>query len=663
MRLLGRRAPREGVQIRQMYPEPWFITNRWWAWMLYRGLLGRPMDGVRWTNSTFWRAASEGEDHWWLRLAGWQRSMLRLAMLWSMLMLTALTVMWGLFGATELVLQLLLLHLVGAAPVLLLLERRFQKEHGLRLPLRVEELEQLTPEQEQELDRSGADVPVSRQWRMVWVREGRRTWREEVLEPVAAAAAAVLDVAWRPGEAERWVDVPRQYMLPGHPVEIMLPKSWSASEAKKKALLQAVKPRLGMLEVTEQWLLQGKHPKLLLSAPPAPPAIAHYATYREQLLQMTEQYRPVLGVVSSGELLQAEMVDDSPHIAVSAGSGAGKSVLLRTIVAQVLHWGWSVIMLDWKAESHEWAKGLPGVTYVTEIEALHDALVRIGEEVEIRKALPKEERLRRPRVLVVCEEWNMTSALLADYWSALRGTAEPDEKRTMPTRSPALTGMQTLEFAGRSFGMFAALIAQRMSNRVFNGNVDRRENYMIRMLARYTTQTWKMLLPHLKYMKKPTALGRWVVAAGEEATYMQAILMSEEEARELATSGVAPAGSPFALGQQSEPVSAEQVEARTQGDQLRPVVTSPNGDNPELDYRPAPVILKKLSDISVTLEYLGITEGILRKAARSDAQGDPSFPVARGGMPNTGYLYDLGEVTEWARRKRATEQAEKERRG
>jgi hypothetical protein len=658
MKLLGRRAPREGVQIRQMYPEPWFITNRWWAWMLYRGLLGRPMDGVRWTNSTFWRAASEGEDHWWLRLAGWHRAVLRIAVLHMLLLLTVLTIAWS-FGAEQWPLQLLLLHLVGAAPVLLLLERRFQKEHGLRLPLRVEELEQLTPEQELELDRSGADVPVSKQWRMVWVREGRRTWREEVVEPVAAAAAAVLDVAWRPGEAERWVEVPRNYMLPGNPVEIMLPRGWAASEPRRKALVHAIAPRLGMLEHSEQWLLQGRAPRLLLSAPPAPPTIAHFATYREQVLQLTEQYRPVLGVVSSGELLQAEMVDDSPHIAVSAGSGAGKSMLLRAAIAQMLHWGWSVIILDWKSESHEWAKGLPGVTYVTDTEGIHDALVRIGEEVEIRKALPKEERASRPRVGVVCEEWNMTAALLADYWTARRGLAEPDEKRNMPTRSPALLGQQTLEFAGRSFGMFAVLIAQRMSNRVFNGNVDRRENYMIRIMARYTTQTWKMLLPHIKYMRKPKNLGGWVVAAGEEAAYMQAFLMTEEEARELATSGVAPAGSPFALGQRVQPDPTGAVQPRTQDVELDLDLTGPNADNPQLDYKPAPMVIRKLSDIQLTLEHLSVTLNMLRKWSKEE----PDFPGVRGGDQFSGYLYDVQEVRRWVEKRRAVQAAEKERKG
>ena len=50
------------------------------------------------------------------------------------------------------------------------------------------------------------------------------------------------------------------------------------------------------------------------------------------------------------------------------------------------------IILDWKVESHEWARGLPGVRYVTQTEDIHDVCVQIGEEVEARKAMPKEQR-------------------------------------------------------------------------------------------------------------------------------------------------------------------------------------------------------------------------------------------------------------------------------
>lgn len=650
-----RRALRDGVEQRQYYPEPWFITERPVWRIVYRGLLGRPMDGVRWTDSTFWRSASSGEDHWWLRLAGWQRSMLRVCGAWSLLMLTMLPLLW-MWGAHELVLQVLTAHAVAAAAPLLLMDHYMRKEHGLRLPLLVSELVELSEQQELEL--KGADAPTVRRWRWVSVVEGRRTWEREVVEPLAAAVSGVVDNAFRPGEARRWISVPRDYAEPGGgAVEILLPRSFTATtEQAQRRLLTVVRQKLGMLELEAHWQLKGNAPRLLVSAPPAPPKVAHYAAYREQLLRSTEPYRPVLGVVSSGELLSAEMVDDSPHIAFSAGSGAGKSMMLRVFIAQALHWGWSVVVLDCKGESHEWAEGLPGVRYVRSVEGIHDMCVRIGEEVEIRKGLSKEERTRRPRVLVVREEWNMAAAMLAEYWSALRSTAESDEKRTMPVRSPALSAVMMLDFMGRAFGMFDALIAQRMSNRVFNGNTDIRENFMIRLLARYTAQTWKMLVPHLKYMKRPAQLGRWVVVAGDEATYVQGILMSEDEARELATSGVRPAPSPFAAAGivDDAEVDPGMIDtASTQGDQL------PHGVDGGYELRACAerVILRKLVDISTTLEYLGVTEKMLQHWR----DREKSFPEMRGGTPRGGYLYDLTEVTEWVRRKRASQEAEKVR--
>jgi hypothetical protein len=501
---------------------------------------------------------------------------------------------------------------------------------------------------------------------MLTVFPGRRAWEEEVVEPLAAVVSSVLDNDYRPGEARHWIDVPRDYMEPkGAPVEIQLPRSFTgAIEATNKKLVSAARSSLGMLEADAQWHLKGRHKRLLLSAPPAPPATAHFRDY-EQLLMSTQEYKPFLGVVASGELMAAEMVGDSPHIAVSAGSGAGKSELIKAMIMQALHWGWFVIILDFKGESQEWAKGLPGVKYVTDVEAMHDMGVRLGEEMETRKALSPEERARRPRTLVVREEWNMAAALLSDYWTAFR-QSEPDAetRRMIPPKSPALRGFSMVIFMGRSFGVFDLLAAQRMSNRVFNGNVDIRENYMIRLLARYTVQTWKMLLPHIKFMRKPKELGRWVVAAGDEACYVQGILISDEEARAFARAGKPNPMSAFSSGEVLEGELGDATEvtgSNTQGDQLRPDIAGHNGAPLAVDKSPAPVILRKLIDIATSLEYLGITHNILRNASRADEKGDPNFPPVRGGGPTTGYLYDLSEVNEWARKRRAAEAAEKGR--
>lgn len=655
---LLRRAPRDGVQMRSMYPQPFREELHPRATFWYRFLLGRPMDGIRWTNSTFWRSATEGEDHWWLRLAGWHRLLVRLAVSYALLLLVPVLTIAVLLDAHLFAAQVALAHvLLIAVPILLITELYFVREHGVRIPMRTEQE-----------DEHGNRL---RKLAWVYVREGRRTWEQELVRPVAAVAAEVLDVSHqRP--ARDWVHVPRDYAQPGgHPVEISLPARFTASEAKRKALLAAVKPRLGMMELEPTWHLAGRHPRLELAAPPAPPDKVLYADYAEMLAAATEEYRPVLGVVASGELMHAEMQGDSPHTALSAGSGAGKSKLTAAIVAQALHWGWHVVIMDWKVESHEWAKGLPGVTYVSNPDDIHDMCVRIGEEVDVRRNLAQEMRMRRPRMLVVREEWNITAEQLANYWAELRAQEmrmPPEEREFMPLRSPAITAMSKLDGAGRAFGMFDFLIAQRMSNRVFNGNTDARESFGLRLLARYTMQTWKMLTP-LKYVKKPSVLGRWVAVVNDEAQQFQAILGSDDQWREFAQGGRPNPSSAFRElppDQYPDGIAADGEHANGNDSHAlgSPGVADTDVDLTLDDPRPLGVTsgdqmyaseLLKLVDLSSRLAYLGVTEKVLQHW-RDD---DPEFPARRGGTTNRGYLYDLSEVTEYARRRRASEAASK----
>ncbi len=640
------------------YPEPSFITRRhrlrWW----YRFLLGRPMDGVRWSNATFWSPGSRGEASWWLRLAGYQRLLIRLALLWAALIVLPLTVLiimavqGGELGASALSLLLSIAHthLLIAAPVLIGLEVRAAREHGVRLPW-LEKVEQEESEEER-----GARWVERRKLTMRTLVEGRRQWRRDVVEPLAMALSESLDNIFRQGDTD-WIHVPRNYATPGGgKVEIMLPSGFSGSMNAKTVVLQkAVTNKLGLQDPVFDWQLAGRTPRVLVSAPPTPPAVAHFRDYRE-MLERTVEFSPFLGVttrMSDGaplsELLSAEMVSDSPHLALSAGSGAGKSMMAKAVIMQALRWGWGAIILDWKAESHSWAKGLPGVKYCVTEEAIHDALERIGEEVDIRKT---EGMAGRANVLVVCEEWNMTAALLSEYWSARRSMADQEERRTMPLRSPALRGFGSLTFAGRQFGLFCFLIAQRMSSRVFNGNADLRENFMIRLMARYSVQTWRMLIPEMKPIRKPKELGRWVVWANDEVTTVQGILISDAEAREFASGGVDNPLTPFSSNYRAE-VDGATVEAATMLDDQWG-----NGAarGSALADRPAPVLLRKLVDLSLTLEYLGVTEKMLRQWRDRDR----NFPQIRGGTANSGFLYDAQEVTDYVKAKLATRVARKE---
>lgn len=643
---MRRKQAREGIEQGAAYPEWVFISNRPTLRFLYRFLLGRPMDGQRWTDSTFWRSATRGEDQGWLRLAGWHRSLIRCTAAYVLLLLIpALTLLRFVFGSSA-ALQLFGAHLILwstiAAPIIVY---KLIRSRGLTLPL------------------PSKAVDAERGARWIWSRtvliHGRREWLLTKLIPVGRVAAPLLQRRFHPREVAQWISVPRDYREHGAaPVEILLPQSFAAQARAQATLIKSVGERLGMRDPVARWELEGNAPRLLLSAPVLPPDLVRPADCMLEL-ERSEPYTFVLGR-SGSEVLTVSLREDSPHIAVSAGSGAGKSEQMKGLIAQALHWGWSILILDWKGESQEWAEGLPGVRYVRQIDALHDMMVSIGEEIEKRRLLrDKAARDALPRVLVISEEWSITAPLLQSYWSELRSLAEPEERRTMPLKSPAIEAGMKLNFTGRSLGFCQLLVAIRFSARVTNGNADLRESFGFVLMSRWKAQTVKMLAPDIKpFPKKITTPGRWVAVNGDEAVIFQAILWSDEEARKWATSGTFPPHSPWSLGGVAERLSQQAGEllsvASTLGEVAATVAARHNPAS-----QPRPPQLRKLTELADSLEPLGFTHQMLRKAARADGQGDPDFPSAEGGNQFSGYLYDVQKVRTYARNKRAVEAVEK----
>ena len=633
------RKAREGIEQGQFYPEPHWIGQskrlRFW----YRFLLGRPMDGQRWTDSTFWRSATRGEDHWWLRLAGWHRALIRVSVLYALVLLLPAAALTAWLSGARSVLLLLAAHAVAAlllwTPVLIY---RLIRERGLVLPWL-----EVSIDAEQEKRRA----IVRRR-----VIEGRGQWVREVITPVARTAAVKLNRRFHPREVEQWVSVPRDYREGGQ-VEILLPPQATVlTAAQERSLARAVEQRLGMRDMSYDFQLAGNAPRLVLTAPALPPAFVSYADLLPYL-ERSEEYTFVIGMAGS-EVLSVSLKDDSPHLALSAGSGAGKSELIKLLVAQALHWGWSILLLDWKGESQEWAEGLPGVRYFRELPALHDACVSIGEEIDFRRLnRSAEQRSTRSKTLIVSEEWGVTAPLLKEYWDQLRQTAEPEERRTMPLRSPANSALMKLNFTGRSLGMCQLLVAQRFSARVTNGNADLRESFTTIFMSRWKAQTFKMLAPDVKPVpRKLTKPGQWLAVTGDEAVICQGGFFTDEEAREWATSGEMSPSSPWSMrlpGGSGQP----DVGSVSQTSTLRETV----------DHRSTPVsiaatphsepTLRKLVDLSPSLEYLGVTARQLRRAATED----PAFPAAEGGDQFKGYLYDRAKVNEYWRRRRAEEAA------
>ncbi|MFC8296278.1 helicase HerA domain-containing protein [Micromonospora orduensis] len=483
----------------------------------YRYLSGRPLDG---RDGYPYRHRGPG------RLAGWQRQAVRLGVPAA----AALSAVYpDQTGAA--------LGTVAAAVAYRarrrLVARRFRREYvaptlaalapamGLQTGVRLHvdpSLGNLTPRLAKPL--SPAEE-AARRWygehvepvvRWLPERAQRAAW---AVQRVARPVTSRLAVFRRPGAEEV-----------GPRIELTADTPYLTKE-QRQLVSAIITSKIPVSDLVESWHQVGPRVIATWTVRKRPPARVGLAEVAEHFPRLAE-WEFFLGLGAGDRPVTVSLRDDSPHLAVSAGTGAGKSVLAELVAVQVLARGGRVVILDRKG-SHRWALGLAGVDYCARPEQMHDALVRLAALADERNTLAMHEAEDwdpGPRVLVICEELNATIGQLANFWGDARGKGDPK-------RSPAISALADLLFLGRSAKVNVLAVAQMLTARAIGGP-EARENFGVRCLARFTANNWKMLVPEAAQPRPSRTLGRWQVVIGGQATETQVAYLTSAEARALA---------------------------------------------------------------------------------------------------------------------------------
>jgi hypothetical protein len=451
---------------------------------------------------------------------------------------------------------------------------------------------------------------------------------------LALAPAIGIPRAVRPTS---WLTVPRGFgQIEGAKIRIRLPDGFLTTADAKRVIMTALADKLAIEDAAVEWAMVGSKPSALITTSSPPPDKVTLDRVRDILASAPES-APVIGLGRKQAVVSADFDADSPHGLVSAGSGGGKSTIVRVLLAQELNKGALGVMCDIKRISHAWARGLPNVRYCRSIAEIHDALILVKAEVDRRNELVDEladddgnvsadvlERIG-PRLILVMEEMNATANRLAAHWRKIKDKEDP-------AVSPAVEALNDILFMGRAVRVNVLAVAQMMTARALGGP-EARENFATRILARYTLNAWKMLVPEVWPMPRTSRhAGRVQVVMAGVARETQVIYVTPAEARALATSGTVSRFAAVAAG------------AALTGSQTAPVQgTEPvslTGPDVHLVGEVEPVGLREAIEsgaLSVTLEV-----------ARWARANDPEFPKARGKRGQE-LLYAPGELGAWQR--------------
>lgn len=434
----------------------------------------------------------------------------------------------------------------------------------------------------------------------------REYWHQlHVVKPLEATITSSLPLgtwARRP-----LVEVPYDYRDPGSDgVTFYLPVHWHVTGDLKRRVVDLIASRLGITDPSAHWVLSGMQPKVTIKARARMPQQVLFSQHRDTVLSLPDT-QPFIGVSTGGKVITADLEDDSPHLLVSAGSGAGKSSLTRLIGCQAIRSGGQLIILDAKRTSHPWAKKINGVTYCKSIGEIHDALITVAGIAEQRNEEAEDPNAHLgPRLWLLVEELNVTAERLRDYWEMARVKSDP-------RKSPAVSALKTILFTGRSARVHVIAVAQRLDASVVGGGAAR-ENFTDRYLARFSKQSWAMLAGDAGPMPpKSNVPGRWVAVKHGTAHQVQVAWISDDEATDWARS-------------REIDTSATRVEVARQSETATAVATVTLRNS--LPLLPGP---------AMSLE-----------AIRSHRARDERFPKPLG-FEGGQHLYDLNDLIRWRR--------------
>jgi hypothetical protein len=365
----------------------------------------------------------------------------------------------------------------------------------------------------------------------------RRHVRAHV-RPLHRALAPVLGVplARAPGA---WLDVPHNYSrTEGARISVALPDHFSGGTDARRLVADVVTSKLALEDPGIAWHTSGASPHVTFTVQVPPPESVSLADVAE-LVRLARDTAPLVGLGRAGKPVYADLDGDSPHVLISAGSGGGKSVTTRLLLAQILARGGVGLVLDVKRLSHAWARGLPNVRYCRDIAEIHDALLWLRDELDTRNRLADEGADAEgntdhvdvgPRIGVLAEEMNATINRLAAYWRSIKG-------RDDPAMSPAIEALGDALFMGRQVKVNVLAVAQMFTARTAGGP-EARENMGVRILARYTLNNWRILVPEIWPAPRASRhRGRVQVCAAGHARETQVAFLAPSEARALASSG------------------------------------------------------------------------------------------------------------------------------
>ncbi|MFF2696697.1 hypothetical protein ACFVRW_23735, partial [Bacillus subtilis] len=328
-------------------------------------------------------------------------------------------------------------------------------------------------------------------------------------------------------QLEDWLTVPAAVADRAAELRLELPMEFVGTESERISLDNLVNSRVPGDWVSRWHLMDGPHFVTWRHRPPPKPTPEPPDTVDINDPRILAALAALgadefaLGLDDNHQALIRKMAGETPHWAMSVGTGGGKSAKLQWLAVQMIMKRGTIIGVDPKMVSLKPLRGIPGVHLYSDPQNGIDMrrVIDWVAEVAVARFYEKEQGLRASfdPIYLILEESNELAVLLKQVWENVRiKTGEDKESAADPIWRESIGKILRL---GRDANIHIIAVFQDFKDNEFGG-VSLVPLFRLKALGNYEERQWKRLFGSVPMPPSQDKAGRMaVVAEGKAVRY------------------------------------------------------------------------------------------------------------------------------------------------
>jgi hypothetical protein len=334
---------------------------------------------------------------------------------------------------------------------------------------------------------------------------------------------------------ENWLHIPPALALPDAAIVVRLP--WTFRETGREQLSALVNARVPG-EWVPKWTQKGHdHFAVWTHKPPTPPKpecpdeVGFFDPDIQAAIAACKKGEVVIGKDENGRIIVKQLDGETPHWALSVGSGGGKSTFCHMVIAQLIRQGYHIFAADVKRISVDIFIGVPGVYVYNDPMAPQDMRAGIEwftEEIAARNAIVEADRTAEfPGLLCLIEEANEFADISREWWDDNRKTKAdefgPAERAADPIWGEVASGARL----GRAVNGNILAVFQDLRDQVLGGK-GLRNLFRLKFMGNFTVNQWKNVIGTTPVPDSYDKAGRMMIVEGNSQYWVQTIWAKPE---------------------------------------------------------------------------------------------------------------------------------------